>query len=212
MTYPPNDHGQQLPDPTRPFPAPPQYEPYQAPPVSGQPYQVPPVVSGQPYQQLYQGYSQPYGAPPPGFHPPQPPPKKGWSSGKIVALVVGVIAGMCLVGSVVAAIIPDSEPKALPIPSPIVTTAPARTGSPAPLSPVDKPAAVKMPDVRGQNAAVAQDYLQKLGFTNITFGSQDQFDTWVVLPENWTVKKQSTKAGAKIPTDTLIVLTCTKTG
>lgn len=90
------------------------------------------------------------------------------------------------------------------------TQTPPRTGSPDPLSPPEPAKKVAMPDVRGQNGAIAGDYLAKLGFTNVQFGSQDPLDSWVVLPENWTVKKQSTKAGTKISTDTLIVLTCTK--
>jgi tetratricopeptide (TPR) repeat protein len=88
----------------------------------------------------------------------------------------------------------------------------AERGASSPLSPPDKPAKVKMPDVRDQNAAAAENYLKKLGFTNIDFGSQDEYDTLVLLPENLTVKKQSTKVGRKIPTDMLIVLTCARTG
>ncbi|MEV0217839.1 hypothetical protein, partial [Micromonospora sp. NPDC050695] len=64
----------------------------------------------------------------------------------------------------------------------------------------------------GSNAAGAQDKLKRLGITNIKLGSQDEFDTLVILPENWTVKKQSQKAGAKVALDELVVLTCTKTG
>jgi hypothetical protein len=67
-----------------------------------------------------------------------------------------------------------------------------------------------MPDLVGENAAVAADKLRQLGFTRIEFGSQDEQDTWVLLPANWTVAKQSAKAGTMVSTDTLIVLTCTK--
>lgn len=96
---------------------------------------------------------------------------------------------------------------------PTATPTPTRkTGKPAPLSPPDEVASVRMPDVKGQNAAVAEDHLSKLGFTNIDFGTQDPVEGFVVLPENWTVKKQSAKPGRKILADTLIVLTCTKTG
>ncbi len=35
-------------------------------------------------------------------------------------------------------------------------------------------------------------------------------NTVVLLLSNWTVTKQSTPAGSKVSTDTLIVLTCTK--
>jgi beta-lactam-binding protein with PASTA domain len=67
-----------------------------------------------------------------------------------------------------------------------------------------------MPNVVKKNAAVAQDELEKLGFTKIQFGSQDAEDKVVLLVSNWTVTKQSTAAGAQVATDTLIVLTCTK--
>ena len=67
-----------------------------------------------------------------------------------------------------------------------------------------------MPNVVGQNAAVSADQLRRLGLTNIQYGSQDTNDTVVLLLSNWTVTKQSTAAGTKVTTDTLIVLTCTK--
>lgn len=69
-----------------------------------------------------------------------------------------------------------------------------------------------MPNMVGQNAAVADDQLRKLGFTKIQYGSQDPNDTVVLLLSNWTVTKQSTAAGTQVTTDTLIVLTCTKKG
>ncbi|RAO01591.1 hypothetical protein GAR05_01762 [Micromonospora saelicesensis] len=67
-----------------------------------------------------------------------------------------------------------------------------------------------MPNVVGKNAAVAADQLRKLGFTEVQYGSQDENDTVVLLASNWTVTKQSAKAASKVPSDTLIVLTCTK--
>jgi beta-lactam-binding protein with PASTA domain len=72
------------------------------------------------------------------------------------------------------------------------------------------PKTVTMPRLTGENAAIADDKLRQLGFTRIQYGSQDENDTVVLLLSNWTVTKQSTKAGAKISADTLIVLTCTK--
>ncbi|WP_433230071.1 hypothetical protein ACQP2H_30695 [Micromonospora sp. CA-248260] len=62
------------------------------------------------------------------------------------------------------------------------------------------------------NAAVADDKLRKLGFTNIQYGSQDENDTVVLMLPNWTVTKQSAKGGSKMLPDDLIVLTCTKQG
>lgn len=154
---------------------------------------------------------QPYGAP--AYYQPQPaPPRKQVSAGRVVLLVFVGFAALCLFGSVLAAITGDEDEKApaAAVVTPAASKPPAQP--PAALSPVEQPKPVKMPNVVGQNAAVAGDYLEKLGFTNIQYGSQDDLDTWVVLPENWTVKKQSAKKGSRLPTDTLIVLTCTKIG
>jgi hypothetical protein len=97
---------------------------------------------------------------------------------------------------------------ATPAPSSAAATTAAAPRSTAPAG----PKTVAMPKVTGENAAVADDTLRKLGFTNIQYGSQDKDDTFVLLLANWTVTKQSAKAGAKVKTDTLIVLTCTKQG
>jgi hypothetical protein len=145
----------------------------------------------------------------------QPAALKKGTTLKAVGVGVGLLFAVCVGAGILGSLNDSSSPKAAPtaaaaVPVPTVTT--ARPGTPPPLSPVEEAKPVAMPDVRGQNAAVARDYLTKLGFTNVTFGSQDELDTWVVLPENWTVKQQSTKTGRKIPTDTLIVLTCTKIG
>ena len=67
-----------------------------------------------------------------------------------------------------------------------------------------------MPDLIGKNAAVARIELERLGFRDVRFGSQDAGDPDVVLPQNWTVTRQSAAAGAQVPTDTAIVLTCTR--
>ncbi|RLK13313.1 PASTA domain-containing protein [Micromonospora sp. M71_S20] len=71
---------------------------------------------------------------------------------------------------------------------------------------------MKMPNLIGENAQIAYETLTDLGFTKITFGSQDTDDKIVLYPPNWTVTKQSTKAGVKVRVDRTIVLTCTKEG
>ena len=151
----------------------------------------------------------------PGQWAPMQAPRKS-NTVKVTLIITGAVVGLCVFLGVIGMITGDpsgqkQERQAAAVPT--VPTTLATTETPAPLSSPepDKPAEkVAMPDVRGQNAAVAQDYLSKLGFTQVTFGSQDELDTWVVLPQNWTVKKQSTAPGRKIPADTLIVLTCTK--
>ncbi|WP_327009931.1 PASTA domain-containing protein [Dactylosporangium sp. NBC_01737] len=67
-----------------------------------------------------------------------------------------------------------------------------------------------MPDLIGKNAAAARIELEGLGFRDVRFGSQDPADPDVVLPQNWTVTRQSAAAGAQVPTDAAIVLTCTR--
>ena len=188
--------------------------------MSYEPPQYPPTRPMQPGD-----YGTPQSAPPAGYWPPQSPPPKKWSAGKVVVLVAGLFVFGCLSMTIIAVVSDDGTGTAAKVPA--VTEAAKAVQPAAPAAPVvpekstvrtpaalDKPAApaeVEMPDLRGQNAAVAQDYLTRLGFTRVEFGSQDELDSWVVLPENWTVKKQSTKPGRKIPVDTLIVLTCTKT-
>ncbi|RKR92677.1 PASTA domain-containing protein [Micromonospora pisi] len=98
-------------------------------------------------------------------------------------------------------VVPTVEPVTSPTVAAPSSAAPAKTAAPKTLT---------VPTLVGKNAAVADDELRKLGFTNISFGSQDKNDTVVILLTNWTVTKQSTKAGAKVAADTLIVLTCTK--
>ena len=73
------------------------------------------------------------------------------------------------------------------------------------------PALLTMPGVIGQNAAVALDDLHKLGFTNIDLGTVDGRRV-VVLPQNWTVKAQSAKAGSRLAPDAKIVLGCARVG
>jgi hypothetical protein len=137
-----------------------------------------------------------------------------------VALLVG-----CCGGVAIGQNMDGSDPKpaaaaAVPVATPTSTVPTAAPSTPATSSaptvpPVTSPtsvapATVVMPNVVGQNAAVAADQLRKLGLTDVQYGSQDENDTVVLLASNWTVTKQSTKAGSKVPTDTLIVLTCTK--
>ena len=67
-----------------------------------------------------------------------------------------------------------------------------------------------MPALVGQNAAAARIVLEQLGFRDVRFGSQDAADPDVVLPQNWTVARQSPAAGTRLPTTTQIVLTCAR--
>jgi hypothetical protein len=216
---PPNDR------PIDPRQFPPQPEPGWSPPPAG--YQPPPAHQPPP------GYQQAFGQPvAPGYGAGPKPPAKP-ANVKLGFVIIGAVAllGLLCVGGVVAAATGDSgKSPAAPLPSAVATTTSATTpateaatapttdaAAPTAAAPTaeattapPKPRTVKVPDLRGENAAVAQDTLEQLGFTNITFGSADKDDTWVVLPQNWTVKKQSAAPGKKLALDTLLVLTCTK--
>ena len=91
----------------------------------------------------------------------------------------------------------------------------AGTGqSGSPTAPASSPSAtvlLAMPDVVGQNAAVALDVLHKQGFTNVDLGTVDGHRI-VVLPQNWTVKTQSAKAGTRLAANAKIVLGCARIG
>ncbi|MGW4152617.1 PASTA domain-containing protein [Micromonospora chersina] len=166
--------------------------------------------------------------PPPPFPAPAAPRRK-LGTGAIVGIVIGAVVLGCCGLTGVAALVGGDDPastsakKAAPtavapvVPSLIPTTASAPTTtaptvSVAPTTPAapPKPTTVVMPNLVGMNAAVAQDKLEKLGLTNIQFGSQDENDTFVILAANWTVTKQSHKKGTRVALDDLVVLTCTK--
>jgi hypothetical protein len=78
-------------------------------------------------------------------------------------------------------------------------------------TPTPAPTVIVMPDVVGQNAAVALDKLHKLGLKNIDLGTVDGHE-FVVLPQNWTVKTQSSPPGDKLAPDAKVVLGCARNG
>lgn len=87
-----------------------------------------------------------------------------------------------------------------------------RPGSPNPPAVTTSAVAlIPMPNLVGQNAAVAADKLKKLGFTNVDLGTVDGRPA-VVIPQNWTVKTQSAKPGEQLPADAKIVLGCARNG
>jgi hypothetical protein len=88
------------------------------------------------------------------------------------------------------------------------TTSPGR--APAGTAPSSTaPALATVPDVVGHNAAVAVDELKRAGFSNVDLGTVDGHK-FVALPQNWTVKTQSAKAGDRLPRDAKIVLGCAR--
>src|SRR3954463_10249889 len=89
---------------------------------------------------------------------------------------------------------------------------PGEPAAPPPSSPAaTTPAGISMPDVVGQNAAVALDALKKTGFENIDLGTTDGRRV-VILPQNWTVETQSAKPGTELAPDAKVVLGCAGVG
>jgi hypothetical protein len=73
------------------------------------------------------------------------------------------------------------------------------------------PASITVPDEVGKNAAVALDELHKLGFSNVDLGTVDGHK-FVVLPQNWTVRTQSSAPGTRLAGNAKIVLGCARIG
>lgn len=155
------------------------------------------------------------------YHPPTPPPARRGFSGAAVALIALLALGAGCLGGVAVGSAGGSSSSTASSTS-TADPQPASTAKAAQAKPEDtrlpepaqtKPKYVKLPDFRGQNAAIAKQWLVDQGwdeFANIKLGSQDPYDTMVLLPENWTVTKQSHRPGSKVKVGTTIVLTCTK--
>lgn len=127
------------------------------------------------------------------------------STAAILAIVFGALAVLCVGGGIVSTLAGDTTPE------PAATATATRPAAAVPTAATSAaPTMATMPNLVGKNAAVASDELERLGFTNIKLGSVDKNDTLVILPENWKVAEQSHAAGQTIPTDTLLVLGCTK--
>ena len=155
--------------------------------------------------------------------PPQPPAsnRRAPNSGLPVLVWLAIIGAASFaslfLGWVIGKSSPDELPAAAPTRSPTVVESP--TGSPA-TEPAEEatepdesaePATLEVPDdLVGMNAAVAEDRLRQLGFTNIDFGSVDPDDTVVLIPANWRVIAVEPEPGSEISPDALIVLSCTK--
>lgn len=118
----------------------------------------------------------------------------------LILCATALLVACCGIGAVMEIVSPD-EPRPAAEPARTATTA----NTPASVHPT----MATVPNLVGKNAAVATDELERLGFVNIDYGSVDIGET-VLLPVNWTVAEQSHAPGVTIPTDTLIVLGCTK--
>jgi hypothetical protein len=152
-------------------------------------------------------------------------PARKLSGGAIAAIVIGVVVvvlcGICTLGAIVRGALDDdssaataTDPTGATTPrldanstAPAPTTIAATTISATTLSPTT--AAIPKGLV-GTNALIAHDQLKALGFTNIHYASADEYDTVVILAQNWTVTKVEPAPGTVLALDATIVLTCTK--
>lgn len=172
-------------------------------PITHPPYQHP--VSGPPGP--YAPQHPPHSAPPyPGYPVsvpvPPPPQKRPMSAGMALLVALGLSVAILFVGGLFVTLTDRSV--APPRPAPPVAADPT-----TPAATSVKPTMATVPNVIGKNCAVAGDELERAGFEEVNYGSVDVGET-VVLPSNWWVAEQSHPAGQTIPTDTLIVLGCTK--
>ena len=102
-----------------------------------------------------------------------------------------------------------------PSAAPPVTTVTVQAPAPAPaaLAPAAPaaPSIVTLPNVVGQNGAIAEDTLRSLGLTKIQMAADAASGREVVLnPANWTVTKIEPTAGTQIRSDQTVVVTMTK--
>ena len=123
-----------------------------------------------------------------------------------LALVTSTAAVLLLVGC--------GGPSAAPPVTTVTVQAPAPAApAPAALAPAAPaaPSIVTLPNVVGQNGAIAEDTLRSLGLTKIQMAADTASGREVVLnPANWTVTKMEPKAGAQIRSDQTVVVTMTK--
>jgi hypothetical protein len=101
-------------------------------------------------------------------------------------------------------------------PAPVPTTVTVQAPAPAALDTAspdapEAPKTVTLPDLVGQNGAIAQDALRSIGLTKIDLAADATSGKQLVLiPENWHVTKLEPQAGTQVHTNQAVVLTMTK--
>lgn len=152
--------------------------------------------------------NQTYGQPPQQLVPaPKKTKKWPWIVGGIVVLLViaGIVGGGDKDNDEKTATAATSTAAIAPVVPQVTTKAAAPTTTePAVV------AEVTLPDVSGQNGAIVQDKLKKLGLTNVTLASADVNDTMVLLVANWTAVSIEPAPGTIVAGDDLVVVTMTK--
>jgi PASTA domain len=95
--------------------------------------------------------------------------------------------------------------------SPAVYTPAAEPTTPVVPPAPTTPATLVIPDgLIGQNAQIAYEQLDNMGFTNVIFASGDPDATMVLYPPNWHVIKVEPAPGTAVLPGSTIILTCSK--
>lgn len=102
---------------------------------------------------------------------------------------------------------PDPAATSTPTANATATADPSPTTSPTP-SPTPTVKTISMPDVVGMPADDAKVILEGAGFTNIKFVTDDDPGKELQVLVSFKVTKQSPAAGANVPADSELVITC----
>ena len=100
-----------------------------------------------------------------------------------------------------------------PSSTPTRATAAAETPEPAVATPVEVPSPPEtfaMPKLVGVNLQLAQDTLQSLGSYVLDQEDASGLERFQVNDSNWKVCSQKPKAGAKVPIETVVLLSAVK--
>jgi beta-lactam-binding protein with PASTA domain len=120
---------------------------------------------------------------------------------KVILIIGAVSAALVLAGC--------GGQDTTPAPATVTVQAPAPAVL-APATPVS-PSTVTLPDVVGQNGAIAEDALRSLGLSKLQLAADKNSGKQVVISSaNWTVTKIEPRAGTKVRTDQTVVITMTK--
>ncbi|WP_194832841.1 PASTA domain-containing protein [Nocardia sp. XZ_19_369] len=143
--------------------------------------------------------------------PPMPPRKKPLSAWVWIAAIVG---GLLVVGMIGSAADGNSRDRAARVTTSAAAPVAAAEVSAAPLArtatTVAPVADIAIPDVVGKNGAIADDVLEKAGFTKVRHASATAGVSLVVLPANWTVVSVEPGVGTVVSSDSVVVVTMIK--
>lgn len=122
------------------------------------------------------------------------------------SIIAAFVALLLLLGGIIGVVTGSDDS---PTPS---ASAPASVASPSlTTTTTPPPRRVTIPrGLTGINAQRAYDQLQQAGFTNITFGTTDAEDEFVLYPPNWTVTGVEPGGGTQMMSDEPVVIKATK--